>query len=105
MTSKSAIIAALPNSFDWVVAERSVERNDSQVMANGLRDNHAVKGIAMPRFWKGKPSHSFSVFCRNMQHAKVIPGHMSFYELLKWGGQGELALAGFNCHLLDMGSA
>ena len=41
-------LAGLPNALDWVVAKRSVASNDGQVMANGLRDNHAVEGISMP---------------------------------------------------------
>ena len=41
-------LTGLPNALDWVVAKRSVASNDCQVMANGLRDNHAVEWISMP---------------------------------------------------------
>ena len=79
-------MAGLPNALDWVIAKGSVARNDCQVMANGLRDNHAVEGITMPGFRKGKLSHRLSVFRRDLQDAKVIPGRMRFDELLKRRG-------------------
>ena len=37
----------------------------------------------MPGFRKGKLSHRLSVFRRDLQDAKVIPGRMRFDELLK----------------------
>ena len=41
-------LAELLDALDWVVAKRSVASNDCHVMANGLRDNHAVERISMP---------------------------------------------------------
>ena len=41
-------LVGLPNALNWVVVKRSVASDDCQVMANSLRDNHAVERISMP---------------------------------------------------------